>query len=45
MNPKMVRPIVQAMADAKGKKVIDIEGLKAVCNEQNTNVDLIKKEL
>lgn len=43
MNPKMVRPIVQAMADAKGKKVIDIEGLKAVCNEQNTNVDLIRK--
>lgn len=37
------KQLSDAESDAKGKKVIDIEGLKAVCNEQNTNVDLIRK--
>ncbi|MCM1263223.1 MAG: SMC family ATPase [Butyrivibrio sp.] len=32
-----------AELEAKGKKVIDIEALKAVCDAQGTNVDLIRK--
>ena len=32
-----------ARADAKGKKPIDIAELKAVCEEQGANVDLIRK--
>ena len=32
-----------AELDAKGKKVIDIEALKTVCDEQSSNVDLIRK--
>ena len=32
-----------AELDAKGKKVIDIEALKTVCDEQSANVDLIRK--
>jgi len=33
----------EAKSDAEGKKLIDIEALKAVCDEQSTNVDLIRK--
>ncbi|MDE5802824.1 MAG: SMC family ATPase [Lachnospiraceae bacterium] len=32
-----------AKSNAKGKKVIDIEALKAVCDEQSANVELIRK--
>ncbi|MCM1086647.1 MAG: SMC family ATPase [Muribaculaceae bacterium] len=37
------KQLADAKADAKGKKVIDIEALKAVCDEQNANVDLMRK--
>lgn len=37
------KQLSDAKADAKGKKVIDIEGLKAVCDEQSANVALIRK--
>ncbi len=37
------KQLSDAKADAKGKKLIDIEALKAVCDEQNANVDLIRK--
>ena len=37
------KQLSDAKADAKGKKLIDIEALKAVCDEQNSNVDLIRK--
>lgn len=32
-----------AKLDAKGEKVIDIEALKAICDEQSANVELLKK--
>lgn len=32
-----------AKADAEGKKLIDIEALKALCDKQSANVDLIRK--
>lgn len=32
-----------AKSDAKGKKVIDIEGLRAVCDKQSANVALLRK--
>lgn len=32
-----------AKADAKGKKLIDIEALKTVCDEQGANVDLMRR--
>lgn len=35
--------LLDAKSDAKGKKMIDIEGLKVVCDEQGTNVELIRK--
>ena len=37
------KQLSDAESDAKGKKVIDIEALKAVCDEQSANVDLIRK--
>ena len=37
------KQLLDAKADAKGKKVIDIEALKVVCGEQKANVDLIRK--
>lgn len=37
------KQLSDARTDAKGKKVIDIEALKAVCDEQKVNVDLIRK--
>ncbi len=37
------KQLSDAKSDAKGKKIIDIEGLKSVCDEQSTNVDLIRK--
>ena len=37
------KQLADAKSDAKGKKVIDIEALKAVCDEQSANVDLIRK--
>lgn len=37
------KQLSDAKLDAKGKKVIDIEALKAVCDEQSANVDLIRK--
>ncbi len=37
------KQLSDAKMDAKGKKVIDIEALKIVCNEQKTKVDLIRK--
>ena len=37
------KQLSDAKSDAKGKKFIDIEALKAVCDEQNANVDLIRK--
>jgi len=37
------KQLSDARSDAKGKKVIDIEALKAVCDEQSANVDLIRK--
>ena len=35
--------LADAKSDAKGRKIIDIEVLKAVCDEQGTNVALIRK--
>lgn len=35
--------LLDAEADTKGKKVIDIEALKVVCDEQSASVDLIRK--
>ena len=37
------KQLSDAKSDAKGKKLIDIEGLKIVCDEQSANVDLIRK--
>ncbi|MDE5597633.1 MAG: hypothetical protein K2J04_07360, partial [Lachnospiraceae bacterium] len=37
------KQLSDAESDAKGKKIIDIEALKAVCDEQSANVDLIRK--
>ncbi len=37
------KQLSDAKSDAEGKKIIDIEGLKAVCDEQSANVDLIRK--
>lgn len=37
------KQLSDAKSDAKGKKVIDIEALKAVCDEQSAKVDLIRK--
>lgn len=37
------KQLSDAKVDAKGKKVIDIEALKIVCDEQKTRVDLIRK--
>ena len=37
------KQLSDAKSDAKGKKIIDIEGLKTVCDEQSANVDLIRK--
>ena len=36
--------LVEAKVDAKGKKIVDIEALKAVCAEQEENVKGIRKE-
>ena len=38
------RQLSDAESDAEGKKVIDIEMLKAVCDEMSANVDLIRKK-
>lgn len=37
------KQLLDAKADAEGKKVIDIEALKTVCEEQNANVNSIRK--
>ena len=37
------KQLLDAESDAKGRSVIDIEGLKAMCNEQNANVSLLRK--
>ncbi len=37
------KQLSDAKSDAKGKKIIDIAALKAVCDEQSANVDLIRK--
>ena len=37
------KQLSDARADAEGRKFVDIEGLKAVCDEQNSNVALIRK--
>lgn len=37
------KQLSDAELDAKGKKIIDIKRLKAVCDEQNANVDLLGK--
>ena len=37
------KQLSDAQADAKGKKVIDIEELKAICDEKNASVALIRK--
>lgn len=37
------KQLSDAQADAEGKKIIDIEALKTVCDEQSANVDLIRK--
>ncbi len=37
------RQLSDARADAEGKKVTDIEGLKAVCDERSARVELIRK--
>ncbi|WP_408072645.1 AAA family ATPase [Butyrivibrio sp. JL13D10] len=34
--------LTQAKADAKGKKIVDIEALKAICKEQTEKVDEIR---
>lgn len=38
------KQLSDAKSDAKGKKVIDIEALNAVCADQSANVDLIRKD-
>ena len=38
------KQLSDAEADAKGKKVIDIEALKALCDEQSAKADLIRKK-
>lgn len=38
------KQLTDAIADAEGKKKIDIEGLKAVCDGQSAEVDLIRKK-
>ena len=54
LSDKVIHEYAQAVAtnkkqlsdaelDAKGKKVIEIEALKAVCAEQSASVDLIRK--
>lgn len=35
--------LLEAKTAAEGKKIIDIEGLKSVCDEQNTNVGSLRK--
>lgn len=37
------KQLLDAESDAEGKKVIDIEALKAICDKQKANVDLIRK--
>lgn len=37
------KQLSDAKADAKGKKMIDMESLKAVCDEQGANVALLRK--
>lgn len=37
------KQLLDVVRDAKGKKVIDIEMLKAACDEQKTNVDQIRQ--
>lgn len=37
------KQLSDARLDAKGKKLIDIEALKAVCDEQSVNVDSLRK--
>ncbi len=37
------KQLSDAESDAKGKKVIDIEALKVICDEQSANVDIIRK--
>lgn len=37
------KQLSDARSDAKGKKVIDIEALKAVCDKQSANADLIRR--
>jgi exonuclease SbcC len=37
------KQLLDAKADAEGKTVIDMEALKAVCEEQSAEVDLIRK--
>lgn len=39
------KQLSDAESDAKGKKIIDIESLKTICDEQSANVDLIRKNL
>lgn len=36
------KQLSDAKSDAKDRTMIDIEGLKSVCDEQNTNVELIR---
>ncbi|MCM1551092.1 MAG: SMC family ATPase [Butyrivibrio sp.] len=38
------KQLADAKADAKGKKLIDIEALKAICDEQSAYVDLLRKK-
>lgn len=37
------KQLSDAKSDAKGRKIVDVEGLKAVCDEQSANVDLIRQ--
>ncbi len=37
------KQLLDAELDAKGRKIIDIEALKTVCDGQSANVDLIRK--
>ena len=37
------KQLSDARSDAEGKTVTDIEGLKAVCEEQSANVDLLRR--
>lgn len=38
------KQLLDAKSDAKGKKLIDIEALKEVCDEQSAYVDLLRKK-